>query len=588
MNSIQITDVNLLNKLGSKKNSNLMTRPFLPAQKPDTFEKTTKSFNIDNAIKELKEIKQCSFKNEPVFDDKQLKQIKDELSKSPEKYESLKTIANSKFMEGDIACKLLKKDLDSLKELADITNIKNNDYFKTQRFEPKDLEKFADELSAKELYKFKYIAEGIYDENSVIRLAKNKNLKTPEKVPTVIKEMKEKYYGKNSSKSVELYGDFDDKKAFVCYARLKNGEATQLLDSNLNKLAIEESTKFSKNGNNYETKKSVDYRTNTISKSTEKLVDGSSELISEIRIVKDKKGKKIYTEYTTKSDIDGVLNIKHIMPDGSERILSSATVDPKTGLKTIKQNLTSLDGTKTVTLFTEDAKGNRNLSYKITDKNGKVLLDNNKKFEVINENKFVSTSNGNKFEMTFSDKDVNIKNLQDGKISKIDFKNLIDGNKNDAIELIKKLSGEELLALKENVNKLKVEKYVITGGCYECETKNVLSNNNFDTLLHELGHAKDHTLKNEKNNIRNGKISYGNKNIVKSFEEEKKLFIKNFPQTQRKQIWYFLSDGLNEIVAESNMLINYHANGNGISARARVLQQYFPKTIALIAQELNK
>ena len=41
MNSIQITDVNLLNKLGSKKNSNLMTRPFLPAQKPDTFERTT-------------------------------------------------------------------------------------------------------------------------------------------------------------------------------------------------------------------------------------------------------------------------------------------------------------------------------------------------------------------------------------------------------------------------------------------------------------------------------------------------------------------------------------------------------------------
>ena len=163
-----------------------------------------------------------------------------------------------------------------------------------------------------------------------------------------------------------------------------------------------------------------------------------------------------------------------------------------------------------------------------------------------------------------------------------------DGNKNDAIELIKKLSGEELLALKENVNKLKVEKYVITGGCYECETKNVLSNNNFDTLLHELGHAKDHTLKNEKNNIRNGKISYGHKNVVKTFEEEKKLFIKNFPQTQRKQIWYFLSDGLNEIVAESNMLINYNANGNGISARARVLQQYFPKTIALIAQELNK
>ena len=39
--------------------------------------------------------------------------------------------------------------------------------------------------------------------------------------------------------------------------------------------------------------------------------------------------------------------------------------------------------------------------------------------------------------MTFSDDDVNIKNLQDGKSSKIDFKNLIAGNKNDAINLMK-------------------------------------------------------------------------------------------------------------------------------------------------------
>ena len=67
-----------------------------------------------------------------------------------------------------------------------------------------------------------------------------------------------------------------------------------------------------------------------------------------------------------------------------------------------------------------------------------------------------------------------------------------------------------------------------------------------------------------------------------------RLFFKNFPQTQREQIWYFLSDGLNEVVAESNMLTNYHSNSNTISARAKVLQQYFPRTIAQIAQELNK
>ena len=101
------------------------------------------TFKNTGDINTFLELKQIQNLEEQI--DKQLKQIKDELSKSPEKYEPLKTIANSKFMKGDIACKLLKKDLDSLKELADITNIKNNDYFKTQRFKPKDLEKFADE-----------------------------------------------------------------------------------------------------------------------------------------------------------------------------------------------------------------------------------------------------------------------------------------------------------------------------------------------------------------------------------------------------------------------------------------------------------
>ena len=50
MNSIQIKNVGSINKL----NSNLTTKPFLPAQKPDTFEKTTKSFNLADAINYLK------------------------------------------------------------------------------------------------------------------------------------------------------------------------------------------------------------------------------------------------------------------------------------------------------------------------------------------------------------------------------------------------------------------------------------------------------------------------------------------------------------------------------------------------------
>ena len=50
----------------------------------------------------------------------------------------------------------------------------------------------------------------------------------------------------------------------------------------------------------------------------------------------------------------------------------------------------SPDGTRTQYLYENDPQGNRIVDYKITDKNGKVLLNKSQTFEVINENKFIS------------------------------------------------------------------------------------------------------------------------------------------------------------------------------------------------------
>lgn len=596
MSVTQINSIKTLNNVAIKK---CQTKPFLAPQKPDSFEKTEKSFNLDKALDNLKSIESNDprSRNQPMFNEEQMAQIKEELQKTPEKYEPFETIANSSWMKGDIACKLLTKDKDSLKELAEITKIGDKkDFFWTQRFEPKKLEYFANNLSAKELSRCKYIAEALYDTDSIVKLSKNKNLKAPEKLPTVIKEMREfvsagEFYYPN----IEFYPNSDDNgKTFICSTKPNSKcKVSQLYDSNLNRLSVEEAQKYSKGGNDYITKKCIDYRNNTTTKTTEKKFNETTqnELVSEIRIVKNKKGKKIRTEYSCQSDINGILNVKHVMPDGTEKILSSASIDPQTGVKTIKQNLTSLDGTKTEVSFVEDTKGNRNSNYKITDKNGSVLLDDNQKFEVINENKFISTKNGNKFEMTFTDKDVNIKNLKDGNVSKIDFEKFITGDKDVAINLMKRMSGDELIALKKCTKELHTEKDKFNGS-FAGKTKTIKIGDNLGTLLHELGHAKDYVDEdvNDPKFGKNLKISIKNKNVIKTYKEEEKLFLKNFPQTQRNHIDYFLGVdcGLMEVVAETNSLLNYHTDENINNSRAQYLQQYFPRTIALIAQELNK
>lgn len=586
MNSINIQKLNTINKTPNKQ---VTAGHVLPTQKSDSFESNSKKFNIDDAMAEFKSIEADSLSKKTLFDDEQLGQIKNELTQTPEKYEPFKTLAKSSRIKGDIACRLLTKDIDSLKELAEISKISKDDYFKTQKFKPEQIETLANELSAEELHKCKYLAQNIDSISSIKELSKNKNLKAPEKVTNAIQEMKD-FYGKNCS--VEFYQDFNDSKAFVCTVKSDNMSATQLFNSDMKRIALEEETEYRKNGKKFLTKKGVDYRTNTISKTVEKINSRTTqtELISEVRIVKDKNGKKIRTEYATKSDVAGILNIKHSLPNGSIENVSSASVNPQTGVTTIEKNMTSLDGTKTEYSFVEDKKGNRTLNYKITDKTGKVLLDNNQKLEIINENKTISTNNDQKYEMIFTDKNVNIKNLNNGKTSNIDFENFVVGNKENTIKLLKKMSGEELLALKKNVKQLNVIDDSFKCN-YSYETGILTTSSDASSLLHELGHAKDSLIKDSKKSWHESRLISSNKDVLKTYNKEKELFYKNFPITQRTHISYFTENegfGLGETVAETNSILNYHTTENLSAVRSQYLQQYFPQTIAQISKELNK
>ena len=581
---MQVNNLTSVNKIGTQK---VQTKKFLPTQKPDTFEKSANKFNLDNAMTELSNLKGITGK--PKFNDEKLEFIKGELSKTPEKWQPFRTLVQNPKVISSIACDFLKKNTEDLKNIAEISQIKEND---APKFSPLELKSISKSLEGKQLEKFKSLSGASLGIDNLIKLAQNDKLKNTEKVVSKVNEMK----ANCPSNILDLKFDTDeyDNDAFAVTATLMNGKKVELLDKDLNRTAIDETQNITRNGKQYQIKKSVDYRNNTTSKVTLEMNKKLPQpvLVNEIRIVKDKNGKKVRTEYTTQSDVAGVLNIKHVMPDGTEKVLSSGSVDSKTGITTVKKNMTSLDGTKTEYLYEDDPQGNRISDYKITDKNGKVLLNNSLSFEVINDKKFISSKNDQKYEITVEDKAINVKNMTDGKTSTINFENYINGNQEKILTVMKKMPGEELIALSKNTKQLEGIDDILHS-TYGAVNKRIKTGDNLFVMLHELGHAKDYGEVDVKEKETLTKSIFNNKNINKIFEKEKAQFNKAFPSAQRDHINYFIKtsdvgDGIQETIAESNALLSTYNNDNLFSIRSQYLQQYFPRTIAQLSHELNK
>lgn len=584
MDVMQVNNLTSVNNIGSKK---VQVKPFLPAQKPDTFEKTTKTFNLDNAMNELKDLKGITGK--PKFNDEKLEFIKGELSKTPEKWQPFKTLVQNPKVISSIACDFLKKDTEDLKNIADISQIKEND---APKFSPLELKNISNSLEGKQLEKFKSLSNASLGIDNLIKLAQNDKLKNTAKAVEKVNEMK----ANCPSNILDLKLDTDeyDNDAFAVTATLLNGKKVELLDKDLNRTAIDETQNITRNGKQYQIKKSVDYRNNTTSKVTLEMNKKLPQpvLINEVRVVKDKNGKKVRTEYTTQSDVTGVLNIKHVMPDGSEKVLSSGSINPKTGITTVKKDMTSLDGTRTQYLYEDDPQGNRISDYKITDKNGNVLLNNSLSFEVINDKKFISSKNNQKYEITVEDKAINVKDMNNGKTSTINFENYINGNQEKLLTVMKKMPGEELIALSKNTKQLEGIDDILHS-TYGAVNKRIKTGDNLFVMLHELGHAKDYGEVDVKEKETLTKSIFNNKNINEIFEKEKAQFNKAFPSAQRDHINYFIKtsdvgDGIQEAIAESNALLGTYNNDDLFSIRSQYLQQYFPQTIAQLSKELNK
>ena len=339
--------------------------------------------------------------------------------------------------------------------------------------------------------------------------------------------------------------------------------------------------------------KSQDYRTNTILKTTFE----NNNVVSETRIVKSNDAKPPTIEFLTKSDIEGIYNITRLNPDKTLTTISKGTIDQKTGVKNIEQHLTSPAGTRTDYYAVHNPDGSGEIKYKITDPDGKILMDMNQKHIKESENEYTSVLNGIKKTIIHSnDGIVTGDSIITGTLPEtLKFENYLDGDIPMLKQLLKQLSAQQLTALKHNTASLNGVK---TRSCYYRTCHCIHTQNSLYALLHELGHAitmdtRDMLLNGERK-LKKGVLSLKLKGIYK---KEKNNFNKKYGLTERTYIDYFTGqyqDGenftnmLTETIAETNALLNGAIPYEDLAVRSHYLKQNFPETIAYLSDILLK
>lgn len=301
----------------------------------------------------------------------------------------------------------------------------------------------------------------------------------------------------------------------------------------------------------------------------------------------DKDNNLIYEEVIEPSTINGIFNITKTYADGKVEKISNA-LTTKEGNDIVEKNMESLDGTKTYYRYEDDPKGNRILDYKITDKNGKKLLDSSVTFEVIDDNHFVSSRNNKKFDIKFDEKSIRIENLQNGKIAQIDLKNFTKDTADLLLPVLKAFPGDELFNMKELDLKAFYVLDSLANAAFSPKEQAIITSREYidiAVLLHEWGHAKDDLMFKEiAEKIKDDKT------LREIYNEEKNAFREHFCDAQLSEIGYFTadyhylgSDSIKEGIAETNSILNTCPKNKTQGIRSHFWMQYFPRTIAYLA-----
>lgn len=408
----------------------------------------------------------------------------------------------------------------------------------------------------------------------------------------------EKACGKDNVYKITFATDVYDNGAFVIDAMQKDPKARSvLLDNDFKVRAVEELEEYeTSDGSRYRERRSSDLKNNTSSKTRYALDDSTKRFYPthETVFTYDKDGKVVSSTYTRPSKVSGVYDVDKIDANGKVVPLCLSTVDEKTGTVTVKKDMASPDGTRTLYNYSDCPNGDRDLTYRILDKDGNVLMDNKKSFRVVAENHYTSSSNDKNYDIVFGEKSVTVTDMADSKNPVVIDLSKVSGDKGKILKALKQLPGEELIAFDKSVKGLKP---VADGEFpnFDAKIRTIYTSEDLFDILHELGHAKDYknldvtSLETAKATVL--KLVSTNEDLIAVFTGEKIAFNNAFPEAQRKHLDYFLNNithaggstgGIKEVVAEGNALLNSPKQEQIFALRAQYLQQYFPKTIAYI------
>ena len=235
--------------------------------------------------------------------------------------------------------------------------------------------------------------------------------------------------------------------------------------------------------------------------------------------------------------------------------------------------------------------------YKITDKlTGECLLDINRSFEQKSNNCTVTTINDTEYEALYDDKNMTI-TITDSKGHKkvINMLYLTCGFKTDwneeLFKYLKSFPADVLLNIAKCFNSINLSDRYFSGSV-DAVNKELEIGGDLAYASHEAGHGMD--LYNSPDKL-SGTIST-NPELKEIYDMEFEKFYREFPNIAHTIVTYFSPDGceyksdlgIYEFVAEANMLfVTYGHDSIKQSTRSHYLVEYFPKTIAKIA-ELNK
>ncbi|MBR1775459.1 FHA domain-containing protein [bacterium] len=336
--------------------------------------------------------------------------------------------------------------------------------------------------------------------------------------------------------------------------------------------------------------------------------------------IKDNNGNLLYTERYEESEVKNKYNIIREYPDGTKQVIGLAGIASNDGNLVILKELITDTGNKTEYTYEESPDSRfRESTVKISDKDGNILLDSRISWREIDKNNFQTDENGEKYDIQYSKTKVVVTRSSDGKTIEIPVGKISDENSKNIIiktltnlykritgnnaennnilsknllPILKKLPGSiyfdiaeyDLKGIGKNIDGVKKANAHYNNDKNLISLSGELSDEEYIfTLLHELGHFKAHS----QNILTNDKL-------WKIFQEECNYFLKNCNVKETLQMSYFTEnmfgdiEGLNEIVAETNALLHSNNTDPIIEMRGQLLQQYFPKTFAKIAELLRE